>query len=455
MTGDSPAVLPLTRELCAIATNVVADANERLLATLARELPFVVHRYPSGAEHNGWQVPRKWIVERATISRDGKVVFDGTVHPLALAMYSRPFRGRLTLEELKAHIVTNPEQPDAHMFHSIWQIRGWAADWAFCMPHDIFRTLTPGLYDVDLAVRYEDGEMPVAVYEHKGRSERTIVFNTNTCHPTQANDGFCAVAMLVRLFQWLAGRETYYSYRLVLGPEHLGSTFYTRDLGRQGMERLVAGIFAEMPGNAAPICVTSSFLGKQRIDLACRNAVRRSRLGTRLAGWREGCGNDETVWEAPGNEVPFVEMTRAITPDRPYPEYHSSNDNPDLMDAELVAEFLCVLRDIVDIVEHDSRLYRHFDGLICLSNPAYDLYFERHDPTIDKGLTDEDERWGHLLDSLLRYFDGSLTVLEIAEKHGLPFRPLHDYLQRFVAKGLVTMEFAPIERVPISRARPR
>ncbi|MBM3558487.1 MAG: DUF4910 domain-containing protein, partial [Alphaproteobacteria bacterium] len=442
MNADPADILPLTRELCAIATNVVADANERMLACLARELPFEVRRYPTGSEHNGWLVPPKWIVERATIARDGATVFDGTMHPLALAMYSRPFSGRLTLDELKAHIVTNPEQPGACMFHSVWQIRSWAADWAFCMPYDVFRTLALGDYDIDLAVRYEDGEMPVATYDHKGRSERTIVFNTNTCHPTQANDGFCAVAMLVRLFQWLHGRETYYSYRLVLGPEHLGSTFYTRDLGRDGMERIVAGIFAEMPGNRAPVCVTSTFRGGHRIDLACRNAVRQSRLGARLAGWREGCGNDETVWEAPGNEVPFVEMTRAITPDRPYPEYHSSNDNPDLMDPEMVGEFFSILQEIVETLERDSRLHRHFDGLICLSNPAYDLYFERHDPAIEKALTDEDERWGHLLDSLMRYFDGSVTILEIAERHGLPFRPLYDYLQRFATKGLVSLEFA-------------
>jgi aminopeptidase-like protein len=453
-TSDRLDILPLTRELCGFRTGVVADDNEALFARLGQELDFTIQRFASGDQHNGWVVPQNWIVDRATISHGGRTVFDGTVHPLALGMYSRSFQGTLDLEELKPHLVSNPDQPDAYMFHSIWQIRSWAPDWIFCMPHDIYRTLEPGSYDIDLQVRYEPGEMLVASFEHRGRSDKTIVFNTNTCHPTQANDGFCAVSMLVRLFQWLRTQDTHYSYRLILAPEHLGSVFYMRGLDRQEKARLVSGIFAEMPGNRAQICVTSTFLGNQRLDLACRNAVRASKLGTRLANWREGCGNDETVWEAPGHEVPFVEITRALSPDHPYPEYHSSNDNPDLMDLEMVYEFYETLQQIVATLETDSRLHRHFDGLICLSHPDYDLYFERHDPTIDKALTGDDERWGHLLDSLLRYMDGSITLLEIAQRHDLPYPRLLEYVRQFGEKGLVTLEFAPIERQPISLARP-
>jgi hypothetical protein len=82
---------------------------------------------------------------------------------------------------------------------------------------------------------------------------------------------------------------------------------------------------------------------------------------------------------------------------------------------------------------------------------------ERHDPTIDKGLTDEDEKWGQLLDSLLRYFDGSMTVLDIALKHDLPFSRLMRYLKRYEERGLIDLRFAPIERNPISPipGRPR
>ena len=38
-----------------------------------------------------------------------------------------------------------------------------------------------------------------------------------------------------------------------------------------------------------------------------------------------------------------------------------------------VEEFFGVLQETVRILESDARLYRNFDGLICLSNPIYDL----------------------------------------------------------------------------------
>ena len=448
-------IMPLTRELCTFVTGVVADDNEKLFQRLQQELPFKIHRYPSGKLHNGWVVPQNWRVEKAILSKDGTVVFDGLGHPLGVGMYSQPFEGTLDLEELKPHLVTNPDLPDAYMFHSIWHIRSWAADWKLCMPYDIYATLTPGAYKVELKTVIEPGEMLVAEYKHQGRSDKTIIFNANNCHPGQANDGFAAVSVLVHLFKWLKGQDTYYNYRLVLGPEHMGSVHYLSEKTAEEIEKIVSCVFAEMPGNQAAICATSTLLGGQLIDRAFSNVLNHYVERFVHAGWREGGGNDETVWEAPGHEIPTVELTRSIDPEHPYPEYHSSHDNPDLMDADMIAEFVDVLKRVIFVAENNAVIYRHFDGLICLSHPDYELYFERHDPTIDKSLTNEDEKWGHLLDSLLRYFDGEMTVLDIAEKHDLPFDRLLRYIQRFEEKGLITMEFKPIERPRLSRRHPR
>lgn len=446
--------MPLTRELCALNTGVVAKDNEPLFARLQREIALRLLRFRSGETHNGWVVPPGWSVEKALLRRNGQVVFDGTRHPLAVGMLSRTFVGEIDLETLRRHVVTRPELPEAYSFHSIWQIRNWAADWVLTIPYRVFRTFEAGAYHLELITREEPGEMIVGVAEKPGRSDQVLLFNTNHCHPTQANDGFAAVALLVRLFQWLAAQDTYYTYRLVIGPEHLGSIFYLRDLERGQIERIVSAVFAEMPGTQDPLTIASTFLGGQAIDRAFRNVARHYSAGSRCVGWRQGCGNDETVWEAPGHEIPTVEITRARDPSLPYPEYHSSQDTPDLMDPARLVEFFEVLQRVVLVLESDAVLHRHFDGLVCLSHPRYGLYFERSDPTIEKGLTPDDEKWGHLLDSLFRYFDGSMSILEIAEKHDLPFFELQAYLQRFVAKGLISQVFRPVVRPPVSRPRP-
>jgi aminopeptidase-like protein len=293
--------------------------------------------------------------------------------------------------------------------------------------------------------------MLVAEHEKRGRSNRVIVFQSNSCHPHMANDGFAGTTVLIRLFQWLRERDTFYTYRLLIGPEHLGTVFYLRDLPPAELDRIVCGVFEEMPGTQGAVKVTSTFLGGHVLDRAFANAARHHAKAHALVPWRQGAGNDETVWEAPGYEVPFVEVTRSEDLMSPYREYHTSLDNPELMNPLQLEELLKVLQGVVEIVEGNARAVRTFDGLICLSNPAYDLYMERKDPAVHKDLPEDSEKWGYLLDCILRYFDGSMTVLDIAERHDLPFERVLQYVKRFEDKGLVKLEFTPIDRAPATR----
>ncbi|MBI5725002.1 MAG: DUF4910 domain-containing protein [Planctomycetes bacterium] len=446
-----PDIAGLTADLCRFATGVVAPENVPFFERLRRELPFKLHRYASGAEYNGWLVPDCWSVRQAMIEKDGAKVFDGTNEPVAVAAYSKSFEGSLDWEQLKPHLVTNPKLPDAFVYHCMWQYRPWDADWAISVPHNIFKTFGPGRYTVRLKTIRTPGQMIVADYEHKGQSDKTIVLNAHTCHPRMANDDFAGVALLVRLMQSLKGRRTQYTYRLVLGPEHIGTVFYLHGLKPAELKRLACGIFVDMPATDGPIKLASTFLGAQVVDAAIANAARHGSQNVQLVPWRKGAGNDETVWEAPGYEVPFVEVTRCIDMFNPYPQYHTNLDTPKSMNLPNLNELYSVLADFVDIVENNSIPRRTFDGLLCLSNPKYNLYFERPDPAVSKDLPGDSEKWGYLLDSLLRYLDGSITVLEIADRHDLPFRAVYDYLLKFQAKGLVKMDFSPMTRPAISK----
>lgn len=441
-------MLPLIRDLCAFRTGVVAEGNEALFERIAQEIPLRLHRFRSGDEHNGWLVPDDWRVLRAKLYRDGREVFDGTTHTLGVGYYSRSFEGELSWEELAPKLVTNPDLPDAYMFHCMWQYRPWDADWRLVLPHRIHRTLGPGArYRVELHTERRPGEMLVADCIKPGRSRKTVVFNSNNCHPHMANDGFAGTAVLIRLMQRLMERDTFYTYRLVIGPEHLGSVFFLRDLPREEVEAMVCGIFQEMPGTGGPLKAASTFLGGQKLDRALAHVMRHHARAHVLVPWRKGAGNDETVWEAPGYEVPFVELTRCEDQFAPFREYHSSLDGPDLMDPSQLDEMLEVLDRTCTVLEEDATVHRRFDGLICLSNPRYDLYMERPDPTVTKDLDADAEKWGHLLDRLFRCMDGDQTVLDIAERHDLPFERLLRYLRRFEEKGLVSLRRAEIDRV--------
>lgn len=450
--NEGAEMIALTRELCAFRTGIVADGNEKLFARLNRELPFKLLRWNSGDTHNGWTVPENWRVEKAEIKRDGRAVFDGLANALGVAIFSAGFQGSLTWEELKPHLVPpSTEMPDAYTYHCRWQYRPWENDWAFSVPQNIYKTLGPGHYEIDLRTSRTKGEMIVGQHEKRGRDGATIVFQSHNCHPHMANDGFAGTSVLMRLFQWLAPRDTHYTYRLVIAPEHLGTVFYLRDMPRAELDQIVCGVFEEMPGTAGPIKVASTFLGDQPIDRAFRNALAGNRVPHVLVPWRRGAGNDEAVWEAPGYEVPFVEVTRSEDLMLPFREFHTSEDTPDLMQAEQMEEMFETLKRVIDIVESNCRMERRFDGIVCLSHPDYDLYNERLDLAVEKTLPQDSEKWGYLQDCLLRYFDGSMTILDIAERHELPFARVNDYVRRFAAKGLVDLIFDPITRAPAKR----
>lgn len=433
-------IVALTAELCAFNTGVVADDNAALFARLGRELPLTLHRYPSGDTFNGWTVPDRTRVLRATISRGGKVMYDAAVHPLGVAMNSRSFRGTLTLDELRSHLVTHPTLDHALVFHCAWQYRPWDSDWAISMPASLARTLQPGEYQVCIDTDRSPGEMLVGECVLPGEHEQTFVFAAHTCHPGQANDDMAGVALLARMFQWLANRERKYTYKLVLGPEHLGTVFFLRDHTAEELSRYVGGAFCEMPGSAACIKIASSYLGEQTIDHAFRAAANELEAAHVCVPWRQGAGNDETVWEAPGYEVPFVEVSRAHSLFNPFPEYHTSDDTAAALDAGHVEQMFELFKGAVEVLERDVRPRRRFSGLMCLSNPKYNLYFERPDPAIDKKLALQSERWGRFNDHVQRLLDGQMTAMEIALTHDLPFGAVRDYLERMAAKGLVTLE---------------
>ena len=441
-------MLALTRDLCAFRTAVVADDNEALFARIGQELPLEFFRFASGDTFNGWQVPQNWRVRRAKLFRDGREVFDGAGQALAVAYYSRPFSGELDWQELAPRLVSNPRSARRADVPLHVAVPAVGCGLGLSVPHRLRATLGPGRYRVELETEYAPGTMLVAHHHKRGRSDKTIVFNSNNCHPHMANDGFAGTTVLIRLMQWLASRDTFYSYRLVIGPEHLGSVFYLRDRPRSDVDQMVAGIFMEMPGTAGPLKAASTFLGGHALDRAVANALRHHARAHAIVPWRKGAGNDETVWEAPGYEVPFVELTRCEDQFAPYPEYHSSLDTPELMDPAQLEETLLVLQKAVDALEGDAVIHRRFDGLICLSNPSTISISSDRTRRWSKTSRRTAEKWGHLLDCLFRYFDGRTTILEIAERHDLPFDRLRRYIERFEAKGLVHLERTEIGREP-------
>ena len=119
---------PLNRVMC-------SSDYDRTIEYLLGVLPFNVLEYPSTVEHNGWVIPPKWDIKEAKILKNGKVIYDGTRHVLAVIALSKSFRGKVDLLGLKKHLHYDHRYEDAIPFHFRQQFRSWERDWG--LPHAI------------------------------------------------------------------------------------------------------------------------------------------------------------------------------------------------------------------------------------------------------------------------------------------------------------------------------
>src|SRR5258706_141304 len=108
--------IDLFRKLLELNIGVTQAANAEAFALMSSICPLNILKYASGREHNGWVIPHEWNVHTALIRKGGSTIFDGTVHPMAVAGYSSSFKGSISKEELDKHVFFNRTFPAAFVF---------------------------------------------------------------------------------------------------------------------------------------------------------------------------------------------------------------------------------------------------------------------------------------------------------------------------------------------------
>ena len=422
----------------------VSDGADKQNQILAKQLPFKVLEYKSGLEHNGWVVPQKWEVVKAEIRKNTQLVYDGAKHPLGVISYSRSFKGKINLSQLKKHLYYSQSSPQDIVYHCDLYYKPHRKLWGFSMPYNLYKDLKPGKYEIDLQTTHTPDTMKVLEYTHQGSSNQTIIFNAHNCHAAQLNDGPAGYVVLMQVMKKLKKLKTKYNYKLIIAPEHLGTVFYLNSLTKKEINNFKLGLFLEMVGHNNPIfSLQESFNGDSLIDKIAHHVLKHYSHGYWSNGYRKIIGNDESVWEAPGYEVPMISLSRCKSTQQPYPQYHLSTDNLKIISKDKLQETVDIIMHIINILEKDCYLKRKFTGLVALSNPKYNLYIiPGTDPSIKDKVNPDQDKWYELMDRLPRYCDGTMTIFDIAQKHDLPFGQVYDYLLKFKKKNLIDFNYA-------------
>jgi aminopeptidase-like protein len=431
-------ILNIIRELYPFAYSVVSPENDRALSIFREYLDFNVVEFSNGLECNGWIVPKHTEVRCANIYKNGTRIYDGLSHPLGVGVSSPSFKGHISLVNLKSHLFYSEVDPDAIPYHWANLYRPVARDWAFCVPKKFFDSLTDGDYMVDLETVDKVGTMKVLDFILPGKSKETILLNGHNCHPWQANDDLSGCAVGIAVMRALQSRpKLRYTYRLVIAPELIGTVHWLASLGDASTD-LIGAIMLKAVGNASPLKLQHSFLGISQLDRAASCVLSELNPDYVSGAFRTIYGNDETVFDSPGYEIPTISLTRF-----PFSEYHTSLDTPDRVCVNALNETYDAVLGILDAQESSQTLRFAVKGLVALSHQRYQLYRPAAAPGIDKTTyTDKNRRWNLLMNCLPRELDGEASAIDLAYKYGLPVHEVCAYLDAWQEKSLAI----PVER---------
>ncbi len=425
----------LIKELWYLKRDIVSDDFDRALFRLAQEIPMTIHEYPTGMPCWTWRVPEKWTCMEAYLETlDGRRLIDYADHPLHVVSYSLPFEGVVSREDLLVHLHVHTKLPEAIPF----VFKYYERDWGLCTTVTQRDALTDDVYRVVIRTRFEPGTLKVGEVVIPGQSPETFMLVAHLCHPAMANDDLSGVVVGLeaarRLLERRAqGSKPFYTYRLLILPETIGSLAYLSH-HETLIPDMVGGLFLEMLGNDAPHALQGSFQPTSPADHCLNTAFVGLDPQGYLGVYRTVIGNDERQFNAPGVRVPMLSLSRVEapgSPTRPYRAYHSSLDTPDIVTPQRLAASLDVLMGLIEAWENNQYVVNDFKGEIFCS--GYGIWIDyRTDPE------------GHrLLFRIMEYCDGEHTIADIASELHTTFQTVWKVVSLLHVKGLVHFSRMP------------
>ena len=397
----------LLERLFPICRSLTGDGVRQSLDIVGEQIALERTEVPTGTRVYDWTVPREWNISAAWLDGPEGRVCDFADSNLHVLGYSMPVNERLSLDELRPHLFSDPARPELIPYRTSYHNENWG----FCIPHAQLERLPDGEYEAVIDSTLEDGSLTYAEHVVAGESEDEVLLSTYVCHPSLANDNLSGIVLLTELAKRLAGQKRRLTYRFLFSPATLGPlTWLSRNDERLG--RITHGLAACCVGDPGALTYKKSRRGNAEVDRIAGHVVRR-RGGT-VRDWSP-LGGDERQFGSPGFDLPVGVLTR--TPQDEFPGYHSSADDLELVRPEHLQDSLEAYLEVLDLLDGGLE----GNGIYVNTNPKGEPQLGRRGLYRQIGGGSFEEApllW------VLNLSDGRHDLLAIAERSDLSFEEI-------------------------------
>jgi aminopeptidase-like protein len=414
----------LAAELYPVCRSITGNGVRCTLARLQREIPLTTHEVPTGTQVFDWTVPKEWNIRDAFIKNSrGERVVDFRKNSLHVLNYSVPVHAHMSLKELKPHLFTLPDHPDWIPYRTSY----YQEAWGFCMSQNDLLTLVEDRYEVCIDSILDNGHMTYGECFLPGEAKDEVLISCHVCHPSLVNDNLSGITVAVFLAQFLAEAARRYSYRFVFVPGTIGAiTWLARN--QHAVGRVKHGLVLTCLGDAGGFTYKTSRRGNAEIDRAVVLTLKQSARPHQIQDFTP-YGYDERQYCSPGFNLAVGCLMR--TRWGQFPEYHTSADNLSFVTPAQLEDSLHLCAEVMEVLEGNLR-YRN-------QNPFCEPQLGRRGLYGSIGGTDIAvsnlaKLW------VLNFSDGEHSLLDIAERSGLPFPLLRDSARLLAEHGLLEAE---------------
>jgi aminopeptidase-like protein len=409
------------RELFPICRSITGDGVRQTLSKIGERIPLAISEVPTGAEVFDWTVPREWNIRDAYIKTlQGDRVVDFQRNNLHVMSYSLPVHTVLPLRDLRPHLHSLPDHPDWIPYRTSY----YREDWGFCLSHKQMMALEETDYEVCIDSSLEPGSLTYGECFLPGQSTEEVLISCHVCHPSLANDNLSGVTVATALAESLLGIKLRYSYRFLFIPGTIGAiTWLARN--KALTERIRHGLVLTCVGDAGGFHYKKSRRGDAEIDRALEHVLRHSGESAEFLEFSP-YGYDERQYCSPGFNLPVGCLMRSTW--GTFPEYHTSADNLDFIHPGQLARTLQVCLSVCNVLENNRR-YVNQNPFCEPQLGKRDLYRSTGGKSIDTEI--------HARLWVLNLSDGEHSLLDIAERCGLPFSTVLDAANLLRAGGLL------------------